>query len=217
MHLSACLSTLLTASLVLASPTPVEKRQSSCSAVGISAQSSTRVVNAFQSSEVVSDLVPPLQPKVAVNVAYGNKQVNLGNVFQVTKTLTAPKLSFSAEQGRDPAGTKYSYFLVDPDVPSEEGVLGVRVNYLHWAVSDAQPSCIADQSPSTDTIYQSLTPASTTRHRYTFLVYRQPADYTPDLVPLQVRAAFDINAYAARKGLELVGGNFLREALTDLA
>ena len=133
----------------------------------------------------------------------------------ITETLNAPKLTFSAEQGKDPAKTKYSYFLVDPDVPNPNGVAGVKVTFLHWAVSNAQPSCITNQKQSTDTMYQALTPASTAQHRYTFLVYRQPADYKPDLVSLQLRTGFDINAYAGANGLVLVGGNFLREAITN--
>lgn len=127
------------------------------------------------------------------------------------ETLNAPKLSFSAESGYDPSKTKYSYFLVDPDVPNPDAG-ALRMPYLHWAVSNAQPSCIKKQAQQTNTIYEALSPLSTQLHRYTFLVYRQPANYQPDLVALQVRPGFDINAYAARKGLTLVGGNFLRES-----
>ncbi len=233
MHFSTIVSALLTASVSFASPTPTEKRATSCSPVGISAQSSARVVSAFKSSKIVAELIPSISPKVAVSAAYGSKQVDLGNKFKTTgslfqlfihrrqahniaETLLAPTVSFSGEKDKDAATTKYSYFLIDPDVPSPDGVAGMKVTFLHLAVSNAQPSCIKNQSPSTDAIYQPLTPASTTQHRYTFLVYRQPSGYTPDTVAFQVRAAFDINAYAARKGLVLVGGNFLREAITNL-
>lgn len=130
----------------------------------------------------------------------------------MAETLTAPKLSFSGEPGYDAAKTKYSYFMIDPDVPNPDAG-ALRMTYLHWAVSNAQPSCIKTQKQKTDTIYQALSPASTQLHRYTFLVYRQPAGYKPDTVALQLRPGFDINAYAARKGLQLVGGNFLREGL----
>lgn len=126
-----------------------------------------------------------------------------------------PTLKFSAEKNYDPSKTKYAYFLVDPDVPNPDGVAGVRVEYLHWAVSNAQPSCITSQSPRTDVIYQTLTPASTQQHRYTFLVYRQPPGYVPDTVLLNTRTPFDMAGYAKKKGLTLVGGNFLREAITN--
>lgn len=84
MHFSTILSALFTASVSFASPTPTEKRQTSCSPAGISAESSARVVSAFKSSGVVAELIPSIQPKVAVNVAYGSKQVDLGNKFKTT-------------------------------------------------------------------------------------------------------------------------------------
>lgn len=136
--------------------------------------------------------------------------------MRTIETLLAPRLSFSSEADQ-PAGTKYSYFLVDPDVPQSDGALGtgIRVTFLHWEVANAQPSCVASQSPSTIALYQALTPASTTQHRYTFLVYRQPANYVAEAITPQLRVGFNVNAYARRGGLTLVGGNFLREAITN--
>lgn len=233
MLFSTVISLLLTASVGFASP--IEERQA-CSPVGISGSEASRVKASFTASGVVPTLIPGIDPKVKVDVRYGNKAVNLGNKFLTTgeltqmsltvlmiladqsaETLTSPTLSFSAESGQDPAKTKYSYFLVDPDVPSPDGAAGtgIRVTFLHWEVADAQPSCINNQSPKTVALYQPLTPASTTQHRYTFLVYRQPPNYVPEVITPQLRVGFDVNAYAARGGLTLVGGNFLREAITN--
>jgi hypothetical protein len=80
---------------------------------------------------------------------------------------------------------------------------------------NAQPSCIKNQQITTDAIYQSFTPASPQQHRYTFLVYRQPPGYVADTVTLNVRTPFNLQAYVTSKGLTLVGGNFLREAITN--
>lgn len=99
--------------------------------------------------------------------------------------------------------------------PSGAAGTGIRVTFLHWEVANAQPSCIKNQSPQTIALYQPLTPASTEQHRYTFLVYRQPEGYVPEPITPQLRVGFDVNAYAARGGLVLVGGNFLREAITN--
>lgn len=76
-------------------------------------------------------------------------------------------------------------------------------------VIDAQPSCVTTQIPETIVIYEPLTPASTTQHRYTFLVYRQPPGYqvtTAEDILLQVRSPFDLNDYAQDNNLVLVGG-----------
>lgn len=93
MHFSKVFSLFLSATVALASPTPTEKRNTRCSPVGISPQSSAAVVRAFKSSGVVPTLVPYINPKVAVSVAYGAKQVNLGNKFLTTgKILHSPNL-----------------------------------------------------------------------------------------------------------------------------
>lgn len=64
-----------------------------------------------------------------------------------------------------------------------------------------------------------LTPFSVAPHRYTFLVYRQPPNYTPPAdihYVLGVRNNFNLNAYVAEAGLMgPVGGNYLLEGLAQ--
>ena len=128
--------------------------------------------------------------------------------------MLAPHLDFTAEAKYDPTTTKYTYFLVDPDVPQNGSP--VQINYLHWMVSHVSPNCIPNGDGTTEVAYQQLSPGSTTQHRYTFLVYREPAGFTPeDDILLQTRAAFDLNDYVQNNGLILVGGNFLKESATN--
>lgn len=103
--------------------------------------------------------------------------------------------------------------MIDPDVPNPQSP--VRKTYLHWYVSGNSPSCLPNSGADTVTAYESPSPGSTQEHRYTFLVYREPKGYTPDTVTAQTRPGFDVNAYAKKAGLVLVGGNFLREAVTN--
>ena len=62
-----------------------------------------------------------------------------------------------------------------------------------------------------------LTPLSIAAHRYTVLVYRQPANYTPPAdvqYALGVRNNFNLNAYVEEAGLQgPVAGTFFREGL----
>jgi len=86
-------------------------------------------------------------------------------------------------------------------------------------IYNAQPACITSQSPVTIAPYMSLTPFSVAPHRYTFLVYRQPPNYTPPpdvhYVP-GVRNNFALNIYVAKAGLMgPVGGNYMREGLAQ--
>jgi hypothetical protein len=103
--------------------------------------------------------------------------------------------------------------LVDLDVPQDGSP--VQVSYLNWAVSHAQPDCVTDQSLEETVIYQALSSLSTIQHRYTFLVYREPAGYERNDVLLQIRTPFDLNDFVQGKGLTLVGENFLREAAVN--
>lgn len=161
MQFSTVLSLLLSASAALAAPTPVEKRTTACSPVGIPAQVSAAVVSAFKSSGVVPTLIPSISPTVVVAVAYGSKEVLLGNkfttartyikanytvsrnrhgsdVFRATiETTTQPSLAFDAEKSYPASTTKYSYFLIDPDVPNPDAG-ALRMTYLHWAVSNVR-------------------------------------------------------------------------------
>lgn len=77
-----------------------------------------RVQQSFTQAGVVPTLIPSIQPKVAVAVVYGSKSVDLGNEFTIPETVTQPSLRFSSETDQDPVTTKYTYVLVDSDVPN---------------------------------------------------------------------------------------------------
>lgn len=131
------------------------------------------------------------------------------------ETLDQPTaFSFTAEEGYDPYTTLYMVFLIDPDVPQEGSP--TQVNYAHWIFYNAQPQCVTNQAITTVDTYQSPTPASTTQHRYTFLVYRQPPGFTvsaTEAAALNIRTPFDLNDYTEANGLVLVGGNYFNEAI----
>ena len=80
MHFTNALAFLLTASVSLAAPATLEKKQA-CSPAGISGAEANRVKASFTASGIVPTLVPGIEPRVKVDVSYGNKAVNLGNQF----------------------------------------------------------------------------------------------------------------------------------------
>ncbi|CAK4033639.1 Hypothetical predicted protein [Lecanosticta acicola] len=217
MHAPAVVSALLCVVASNAAPAANGGSQQYCPS--ISPAYAAAVQNQFQTDMIVPDLIERINPTVGVNVAYntadqGSKAVQLGTYFTPEQTLTMPTLNFTAEQKYDPYSTNYTYFLVDPDVPQDGSM--VQVNFLHWMVSHAQPNCVPNQKQDTVVTYQPLTPASTTQHRYTFLVYREPQGFNPDAdLTLQARTPFDLNDYTQDNKLVLVGGNFLKEAIDN--
>ena len=74
---------------------------------------------------------------------------------------------------------------------------------------------ITTQKRVTLSPYKPLTPASIAQHRYTFLVYRQPANYNPNLILASDFVGQPLSTFVASSGLQgPVGANFLREGLS---
>ena len=131
----------------------------------------------------------------------------------IAETVPEPTFSITSEKGFDPATTKYTLIMVDPDAPGPAAP--ILADFLHWIVSDVQPKCIATQQRKQVAMYMFPTPLSVSPHRYTFLVYRQPPNYVPppslNYLP-GVRAKFDLAAYVKEaKLIGPVGGNYYRE------
>lgn len=118
----------------------------------------------------------------------------------------------------DPYTTKYTIIMADPDAPDPS--LPVLGNFLHLITSDAQPGCVINQLRKTVAPYMLPTPLGVASHRYTFLVYRQPAGYVPpaQLMNLPgVRNNFNVTKYASDNKLEgPVAGNYFLQGLKDV-
>ncbi|KAK4497276.1 hypothetical protein PRZ48_011726 [Zasmidium cellare] len=210
----AQIASLLVSLVPTAFSAPVEERQA-CG-TGITPAEASRVRASFTSAGIVPTLIPTINPKVKLSITYGTKNVDLGTQTSTLDTLLPPTFSFTAEPGA-PADATYSFFMVDPDVPGPQGapVLGVRVNFLHWYISGVKP---CSSSGNTVTFYELPTPASPgEQHRYTWLVYREPAGYKPNAIQAQVRPAFDLLGYTTRGGLGFpIGGNYMLQSITNL-
>lgn len=79
------LSALLMGPLALAAPTEEKRQDRSCGS-GISRAEASRVSAALRSSGVIPTLVPVVNPKSQVNVAYPDVKIDLG-----TQTTTLRK------------------------------------------------------------------------------------------------------------------------------
>ncbi|KAL8939828.1 MAG: hypothetical protein Q9216_003150 [Gyalolechia sp. 2 TL-2023] len=163
-------------------------------------------------AKLVPDLISSFSPSLLLRAAYNGKAVTLGNTFTTPQTLTQPTFSITKEAKFDPATTKYTVLLLDPDVPSPNLPLDriLLGNFVHIIVSDVQPECIPTQQRVILANYKPLTPASIAPHRYTFLVYRQPANFKPNLIQAQNFLGQPLSTFVASSGLQgPVGANFL--------
>ncbi|USW53335.1 Putative phosphatidylethanolamine-binding protein [Septoria linicola] len=189
----------------------------------------SRARNAFLREEIIpatpaafnpanANLIPDFRPVSALSVSYANKAVELGNKFSTLETISQPTFSFTAEPGFDPAKTKYSLIMADPDAPNSE--LPILSPFLHLIISDAQAECVGGQNRITVAPYMFPTPLSVAPHKYTFLIYRQPPNYVPPPM-LQnlpgLRARFPLLDYVKNNNLTgPIAGNFYLEGLGNI-
>ncbi|KAF2212949.1 hypothetical protein CERZMDRAFT_96623 [Cercospora zeae-maydis SCOH1-5] len=186
-----------------------------------------------------AQLIPEFNPVSALAVTYGNKAVNLGNNFSTLETIPSPAFSFTREPNfgihrnsslilalenpltrlhPDPATTKYTLIMADPDAPNSE--TPILSPFLHMIVSDAQPDCVPTQRRRVVAPYMFPSPLSIAAHHYTFLIYRQPPNY---VAPAQLqnlpglRARFPLVDYVTENGLiGPIAGNFFNEGLGNV-
>lgn len=147
------ISLLLLAATATASPL-LEKKQSTClSSAGISAARAAEVRSKFQSSGVIADVVPDIQPTTELTVKYGNINENLGNTFIVLRMsisltlapLAPPYLhipnvhqSLHAEPSTDVSGPET---LQEPtfSFPPEQGLNPATTKYTYIQVDPDTP------------------------------------------------------------------------------
>ena len=159
------LSLLALPALAAASPLALEERTVTCNKTGIDSNRAIIINREFLVNDLIPDVVPDIQPTTELRGAYGSKQINLGNTYQVYETLKQPTFDFDPEEGHDPETTRYTFVIVDPDAPGPG--LPLLRQFLHIIVSDAAPSCVSGAQPKTVTPYMPLTPLSLAKHRYT--------------------------------------------------
>ncbi|KAI9052039.1 hypothetical protein LZ554_004293 [Drepanopeziza brunnea f. sp. 'monogermtubi'] len=154
-----------------------------------------------------SALIPKdFTPSVHLNITYGDQRVSLGNVLRTSETTTAPIVKFDSEKA---GSTSYTLLLIDPDAPTPEDPKFAY--WRHWIVTGLTGSTSQDAAPAA-TAYLGPGPkdATASRHRYLFLLFREPAGFK--FVRGEVggdafieRRSFDAAGWAAGRGLVLVG------------
>ncbi|GAA6036630.1 hypothetical protein JCM8097_001261 [Rhodosporidiobolus ruineniae] len=165
-----------------------------------------QIQDALQAGELIGSSIIPSTFTNAISVhttyeSFGNIQP--GSTYTVDETQVEPSVSFQpSAEGPD---AKYTILLVDPDAPSKEDPK--MSPFLHFALADVVPNQAAGQTLVT--YMGPAPPPGTGRHRYVFLVFRQPWDHLPELgVEPDSRAQFPLADFIKRNELELVGANY---------
>ncbi|KAF9387607.1 hypothetical protein CPB97_002323 [Podila verticillata] len=185
-------------------------------AVPPSAKSLTSAVAALRKEEIIPEVVSEFEARTTLAINYGNyNNAFLGNRLTVANTQDAPQLYFYS----DSPTNKYTLIMTDPDAPSRK--FPKLREYCHWVVSNipaptpGQPADLA-KGVVLSPYMGPAPPPETDLHRYTFLLYKQPATATAANTETlytrlpEKRHRFKARDFAARAGLELVGANFFQ-------
>ncbi|CAH0050600.1 unnamed protein product [Clonostachys solani] len=164
-----------------------------------------------------ASLIPQgFKPTTKLNITYGDRHLDLGNLFRVTEVATAPSVSFPSEDGA-PDDASYLLLLVDPDAPTPDDPKFAF--WRHWVLPGLQPLKNADdivgQTKRALTEYLGPGPKDDSKpHRYLFLLFREPKGL--DLSKEEVggeefvqRRSFDPAVFVSKNGLNLVSVNWM--------
>jgi hypothetical protein len=168
----------------------------------------------FQQSLLVPELLKDFDPTVLINVNYaGAGDIATGQLLTKDQVGSAPTITVIA-----PAGVKldgnYTLAMVDPGAVGEDQSSGVT---RHWLVNSLTIDGGALKNASALSVTEYAGPApplGSGPHRYTFLLYSQPAEFNP---PNEFSGAnigvskFDVTAYATASKLgPIIGGSYIR-------
>jgi len=142
--------------------------------------------------------VTTFHPVTPLHVSYGGIQVKDGDELKCEQVQDEPKVSFTPSEG-----SVYTLAMIDPDVS--------RKLSRHWLVTNIQGGDVTNGHPTTP-YKPSAPPFGGGYHRYYFFLYKQKNGHQEHEVldNQQGRAFFNLNAWAEKYALELVGYTFFR-------
>ncbi|GLB36844.1 putative phosphatidylethanolamine-binding protein [Lyophyllum shimeji] len=189
----------------------------------------SNVVTALQREAIIPEVIPPtFFPSILFSIVWPNgKEAVLSNVDYLTRedTLAEPDVTFvpltiSADISKPAQDTTYTLAMTDPDAPSRAEPKYRQ--FRHWVitglkipVSGAQNPSALKTKPSTTPYRPPGPPPGSGVHRYTFLLFEEPAGgfTVPEGAPeygsaLEERRSWNALDFGNRYGLQLVGANF---------
>ncbi|RYO83694.1 hypothetical protein DL766_007675 [Monosporascus sp. MC13-8B] len=165
-------------------------------------------------------LIPAdFRPTTKLEVAFGDKAVDLGNFFRAGDCKQAPSVSFAfatSEAADDAAGASYLLILTDPDAPTPDDPKFAF--WRHWVVGGLRPGAgdaVARLTKPALTEYLGPGPKDDSKpHRYLFLLFREPKGLalTKEDVggeEFVQRRSFKPAEFAEKHGLKIVSVNWM--------
>ncbi|CAE6483344.1 hypothetical protein ACGC1H_001129 [Rhizoctonia solani] len=188
------------------------------------------VLEALKKEQIIPDVIPEgFVPSIILNIAWGDKEAQLGNELTKADTVNEPTITF-APGSDDHSDSTYTLAFLDPDAPSRaDPKFGP---FRHWVITGLQAPSVdaiaqlakdaanapieAKSAKEATTPYRPPGPGpGTGTHRYVFMLFREPSEdfAVPPGSPeygaeLEQRRKWSGVEFGKRYGLQLVAVNF---------
>ncbi|GAA6049692.1 hypothetical protein JCM3770_004412 [Rhodotorula araucariae] len=186
------------------------------------------LINALRTAQIIPEVLPePLTSSIKgeVRVHYPEYTISRGDAIPRVGTLAQPEIEFQEAD----TSASYTLFMVDPDLLKHNDSLSGQVRHwletgLNFDATSKRTTLSARATARND--YVPPSPAmGTGKHRYTFLLAREPVAYTgprdkdfplTGKADLKDRMQFNVASYIQEEGLTLEGAGWM-EVDADLA
>lgn len=145
---------------------------------------SNSIKEGLSKNEIFPDVTDTFEPKGLLTISYGeSNDVALGNTLTPEETSELPKFQFTpTESGLIKENDLFTLVLTDPDAPSRtDKKWSEYAHYIQTNIELPQSQDAEFQSveiePKGDTVLSYVGPGppkGTGKHRYVFLLYKQP-------------------------------------------
>jgi len=186
----------------------------------------SNVVTALERENIIPEVIPAtFSPSILFSVVWPNgKAAVLSDYLSREDTLEEPDVNFVPLTVTDvPAviqDVTYTLVMTDPDAPSRADPKYRQ--FRHWVITGLKAPVPGAENPSAVKTKTSTTPyrppgppPGSGIHRYTFLLFEEPAGgfTVPESAPeygaaLEERRNWNAVDFGIRYGLKLVGANF---------
>ncbi|KAG6916978.1 hypothetical protein DXG01_004407 [Tephrocybe rancida] len=177
---------------------------------------------------IPEEVIPPdFTPSIFFSVVWPNGKATrtLGGFLTREDTLEEPEIYFKPLPSPEASATSYTLVMSDPDAPSRADPKYGQ--FRHWVITGLRYSQVeqplAKTQPSTTPYRPPGPPPGSGVHRYTFLLFEEPASgfTVPQGAPeygaaLEERRCWNAVDFGEKYGLRPVGANWFLVRAVDL-
>jgi phosphatidylethanolamine-binding protein (PEBP) family uncharacterized protein len=170
----------------------------------------------FAGAKIVPDVLPAFKPQGLVSLDFGSGPITVGQAIPKSGTANKPTAKISGTEAADAApnspftsaNAKYTVLLMDGNYPGSQNPNGYNLHYLENNITPGEKAddtvTLKDSTDGPVIKYAGPGPAAGSGlHRYIWLVYAQPDNFTTPAKPAKGGgvALFNLGEYRTASGL----------------